>query len=159
MKTQITAQNNTFNFKSFKTVKWMSEETLCFTATLCLNGKAIGTAENKGHGGCTFVRFNSPEIEMQVESVCLSLGKKISDIADEICDLEMDSKHYAKQIKRIRKDCALGIAFLTKDEVLTNGYRTCKGDRAKVEGLMLAKYGFIKILNDLSDEQIIALIK
>jgi hypothetical protein len=159
MKTQITAGNETFTFKSFKTVKWMSEETLCFTATLCLNGKAIGTAENDGHGGCTFIRFNSPELREKYEEQFKALGKPLDEIADELADLEMEAKHYANHIKRIRKDCSLGIAFLAKDEVLTNGYRTCKGDRVKVEGLMLAKYGSITVLNDLSDEQIIALSK
>ena len=156
MKTTLTINNNSFTLKSFKTVKWMSQETLCFTATLCFNGKAIATAENDGHGGCTFVRFNSRELEAEFNSN--SLGKSAEDVADELAELQMEAKHYASHIKRIRKDCSIGIAFLAKEETLSSGYRTCKGERVKVEALMLAKYGKITLLNDMTDEQIIALI-
>tara|TARA_Y100000004_G_C8870256_1_gene392989 strand:+ start:53 stop:520 length:468 start_codon:yes stop_codon:yes gene_type:complete len=30
----------------------MSEETLCFSASVYMNGKRVGTASNRGHGGC-----------------------------------------------------------------------------------------------------------
>jgi len=39
--------------KNLKVCEYMSEETLCFTATVYVDGKRRGTAENRGHGGCT----------------------------------------------------------------------------------------------------------
>ena len=36
----------------------MSEETHCFTATLLVNGKRVGTVSNEGHGGCDLVHFD-----------------------------------------------------------------------------------------------------
>ena len=35
-----------------------SQETYCFTATVYLDGKKVGTAENDGHGGETIVRLD-----------------------------------------------------------------------------------------------------
>jgi hypothetical protein len=39
------------SFQSFKSSPRMSEETLAFTATVLLDGKAVGTARNDGRGG------------------------------------------------------------------------------------------------------------
>jgi hypothetical protein len=46
--------------KNYKHCEWASEETDCFTASLYLDGKRIGTAENSGHGGCDFYHFTTP---------------------------------------------------------------------------------------------------
>ena len=44
---KITALNTArITIKSFKTVKWMSEETICFTASVLIDGKVIGEASN-----------------------------------------------------------------------------------------------------------------
>lgn len=41
--------------KNVKHAKFMSEETLCFTASVYFNGKKVGTAENRGQGGNTMI--------------------------------------------------------------------------------------------------------
>lgn len=41
--------------KKLKVIKAMSEETLCFTATVYVDGKKAGTAQNRGFGGMTDV--------------------------------------------------------------------------------------------------------
>jgi len=38
--------------KSIKYTEWMSEETLCFTANLWVDGKVFAEVSNDGHGGC-----------------------------------------------------------------------------------------------------------
>lgn len=38
--------------KSIKVHNDMSEETACFSATVYVNGKKVGTAKNDGRGGC-----------------------------------------------------------------------------------------------------------
>lgn len=47
------------SLKSFKHVAAMSEETLCFHAKVCWNGKIVGETQNTGHGGATEVRLNA----------------------------------------------------------------------------------------------------
>ncbi|VFR32251.1 FIG01218499: hypothetical protein [plant metagenome] len=41
--------------KSLKVAEFASEETLCFTATVLLDGQPIAYAKNDGHGGSTFL--------------------------------------------------------------------------------------------------------
>ena len=40
--------------KNLKVAEFASEETLCFTATVYIDGKMAFTAKNDGHGGCNF---------------------------------------------------------------------------------------------------------
>lgn len=46
--------------KNYKVAEWASEETECFTASLYLDGKRIGTARNDGHGGPDYYDFLTP---------------------------------------------------------------------------------------------------
>ena len=39
--------------KNLKVLERLSQETLCFSASVYVNGKKVGTAENRGHGGMT----------------------------------------------------------------------------------------------------------
>ena len=39
--------------KNLKVLEELSQETLCFSASVYVNGKKVGTAENTGHGGMT----------------------------------------------------------------------------------------------------------
>lgn len=47
--------------KNYKRVEWASEGTDCYTASLYLDGKKIGSASNQGHGGPDDYLFDSPE--------------------------------------------------------------------------------------------------
>lgn len=38
--------------RNVKHVASMSEETFCYTATVCFDGKPVCVAKNRGHGGC-----------------------------------------------------------------------------------------------------------
>lgn len=44
--------------KNLKVIKCMSEETTCFQATVYVDGKKAGTAQNDGHGGCTYCHLD-----------------------------------------------------------------------------------------------------
>ena len=48
--------------KSIKYTEWMSEETLCFTANLWVDGKVFAEVSNQGHGGCTDVHMHSKSV-------------------------------------------------------------------------------------------------
>ena len=41
--------------KNVKELKSLSHETRCFTASIYFDGKKVGTAENRGHGGNTMI--------------------------------------------------------------------------------------------------------
>lgn len=44
--------------KNLKISNFMSEETLCFQATVFVDGKKAGTAQNDGHGGSTYCHLD-----------------------------------------------------------------------------------------------------
>ena len=44
--------------KNLKIAKFMSEETTCFQATIYVDGKIAGTAQNDGHGGSTYCHLD-----------------------------------------------------------------------------------------------------
>ena len=62
--------------KNVKHNKQLSEETYCFSATLYVNGKRVGQCSNHGHGGQTFVSFNSKELRGEVNSYFDNLPKE-----------------------------------------------------------------------------------
>lgn len=51
--------NLSFELKNVKVHDDMSEETVCFSATLYVDGKKTAVCRNNGHGGMTDVRFLS----------------------------------------------------------------------------------------------------
>ena len=59
--------------KSVKVYDKLSEETICFTATIVINGKKVGEAKNDGHGGCTHYRFFDEKIGEEFETYAKSL--------------------------------------------------------------------------------------
>lgn len=65
---------------SLKAVKYMaslSEETYCYTATLCVDGVAVGTVGNDGHGGETVFHgsFTAPSLKKAEEVGLNSMDK------------------------------------------------------------------------------------
>ncbi|WP_269495565.1 hypothetical protein [Castellaniella sp. S9] len=52
---ETTIQQSRITLKSLKVAQFASEETLCFTATVLLDGIAIAQARNDGRGGSTFL--------------------------------------------------------------------------------------------------------
>ena len=49
---QISIDKNRFTIKDFKMTEG-GDESICYSATLCINGKAICTCRNEGNGGMT----------------------------------------------------------------------------------------------------------
>lgn len=52
-----------FSLAALKVSDFASEETLCFQASILLDGKKVGTASNDGHGGCHLIRFTDKGAE------------------------------------------------------------------------------------------------
>lgn len=53
--------------KNVKYAAFASEETHCFNATVYVDGKKAGTAENSGHGGPTDVHWTNNELKEKAE--------------------------------------------------------------------------------------------
>jgi hypothetical protein len=65
--------------KNYKRVEWASEETDCFTATLYLDGKKIGTARNDGHGGGDFYDFVSKQAQADFDEATNEWVETVKD--------------------------------------------------------------------------------
>ena len=91
--------------KNVKIQEQLSEETLCFSATIYLKGLRIGEAINRGCGGCNeyhwFDRTASAEIEAWAEDQDLEFDfEKLDQIIDKlVCDFDD-----ARRLKRMSKN-------------------------------------------------------
>lgn len=174
MTTASHTQLSKLTLKSFKTVRWMSEETICFTATVLLDGKVIGTASNEGHGGCTFIHFVDANAKATLEAFAKSLtpsdfegwafrteGFDATDLVDILVEQEDKKKEKQKIVKKVKKDCMDKVIFLKAGEDPKAGYRLLKCGSANItKGIeaMVAKYGKdITIINGMTDEAIASL--
>ena len=97
------------SLKNLKHFAAGSQETYCFTATVYLNGKRVGTAENDGHGGETIVRLDSEHRDAAIDPNAVDCLVHAAVIAKDDARRE---KKYAKKAAEIR---AKGGRFYTLD--------------------------------------------
>lgn len=96
--------------KNFKHLARLSEETLCFTATVCIDGEKAGFASNHGHGGCTIVNITDPELRKAHSD------EKWSDIVDELTFAELRKKDEVRLRKSVENQLSRDIIFTRKGE-------------------------------------------
>ena len=63
----------TFSIKALRVNRSLSEETLCFSATLYLNRRRVGHLKNRGHGGETEIEFSSKLAETDALNAAVHL--------------------------------------------------------------------------------------
>jgi len=166
---KIQSQTARVTLKSFKTIKSMSEETVCFTANVYLDGKLIGEAANEGHGGCTFVHFVNADAKTLAESFAkpinpadvkgweflASEGFTFDCLVDIAVQSECKKKADAATIKRVKKDMLDKVVFVKAGECPKQGYRILRcgvaGIAAGIEQ-MKTKYADCVVFNGQSDE-------
>ena len=90
--------------KNYKHCEWASEETDCFTASLYLDGKRIGTAENSGHGGCDFYHFTTPANKAAFEAYAEEWSN--SDEVQNDPKHQINGKCYADAESLVAEACA-----------------------------------------------------
>jgi len=169
-----TAHNlSRLTLKSFKTVKFMSEETTCFTAVVCIDGKVIGEAANEGHGGCTFVHYINDAARITAEAFAKTInpadvkgwdfladrGFEFDCLVDMTVQSECEKKAQVSALKKIKKDLADKVVFVKAGECPKQGYRILKcGSDGIPKGIeaMKAKYGNITVFNGLDDASLIS---
>jgi hypothetical protein len=162
MTTALTINNQTLTLKSYKTVKWMSEETICFTTTVCLDGKPVCTACNEGHGGSTNIGWVSAIAERKAEDLALlakpgdygwdfATSLKFVDLVDILVHKVDADKEAEKALKKVVKDMTDKVVFVLPGEDPKQGYRYLKCGSANIrDGIqkMLVKYPGCTIYND-----------
>jgi hypothetical protein len=106
--------------KRFQHYPRMSEETIAFNADLSYEGVVVGSAENDGHGGCTFIHLNDKgrSIPAVVEASRIpefADGKfnedSLNNIVDNLVDQTIHDKWVAKERKRVEKQLADTVLF------------------------------------------------
>ena len=140
--------------KSFKTVKWMSEETICFTASVLIDGKVIGEASNEGHGGCTFVRFIG-----DARQTWDAYSSLIADHVDTLADAEVNKKEIARIVAKIRRDAIKKVQYLktTTQKGFVAGFKNITDlNRAKAVETAKASPDFKTMVADMTDAEISA---
>jgi len=120
--------------KRFQHYPRMSQETEAFNADISYEGVTVGTAENDGHGGCTFVHLNDkgraiPEIVTANQIPEFSNGEFNEDslvhIVDSLVENAIRSKWVEKQRKKVEKQLATTVLFSRKGDK-DGSFRTYK---------------------------------
>jgi hypothetical protein len=168
----LTVAGRTLSLKGYKSVAWMSEETVCFTATVLLDGKIVGEASNEGHGGSTFVRFVSPLAESTAQEFAKAAKPadygwgfvdtmRVEDLVDILVEKIDVQKQEEKIIKKIRTKAAKEMHWVKTTSVKAEYYSLKKplasGHPAeKLAALVKAKPDFKAFVIDLTDAEILA---
>ena len=160
--------------KGFKTVAYMSQETLCFTSNVYLDGKLIGEAANEGCGGCTFVHFVSPEANASAQAFAKTVnpsdvegwgflseaGFTFDCLVDVVVGFEQTKKDKARLIKKTRKVALEKTSFISEDckpgQIRKFATLTTDLNRASRLASASAFPGFKCFVSDMTDEQIIS---
>lgn len=168
----LVVAGRTLSLKGYKSVAWMSEETVCFTATILLDGKVVGEAANEGHGGSTFTRFVSPVAESTAQE--FAKAAKPADFGwtfvdtmrfDDLVDLLVEKidrqKQEEKLIKKIRTKAAKEMQYVTtscgKAEYYAFKKALASGSAPdRLVAIAKAKPDFKAFVTDLTDAEILA---
>ena len=107
--------------KSIKVVKSMSEETICFTAVMYVNGSKTADVSNRGCGGSHDYFIHNEELFEQAESYTASLPPTVGPFGPLNMDLELfismyvgeylEKKELESEHKKMLKLCANSICY------------------------------------------------
>jgi hypothetical protein len=108
------------SLKRFVHYPRMSEETTAFNADLVHDGVTIGTAENDGHGGCTFVHLNDKGRAIPAIAEANALPEfnddSLQSIVDNLVEEAVHSKWIEKQRKKVEKQLSTTVLFNRKGD-------------------------------------------
>jgi len=106
--------------KRFQHYPRMSQETEAFNSDLYHEGVFIGTAENDGHGGCTFVYLNDNGRAIPAVATAEGLPEfnenSLVHIVDDLVGKTVHSSWVEKQPKRVEKELATKVLFSRKGD-------------------------------------------
>ena len=147
--------------KSVKYTEWMSEETLCFTANLWVDGKVFAEVSSQGHGGSTDFRPHSKfktegatyfyrrlkEVEAHCEAMpnldpCELFDEGLPMDLELWCNMEVEAFLARRDMKRKLKSHVL-FQMQGKDGIYQSKYHPTVTDGTWKNGR--------RILNDMSE--------
>ncbi|AKE62054.1 hypothetical protein F384_26110 (plasmid) [Citrobacter amalonaticus Y19] len=153
--------------KGLKIYTGMSQETVCFNATILFDGLSIGTAENDGHGGETCANFESGKKDLftQAESyakgllpICLGEhnGKpyftdaNLIEVIDHLVGLEERNRKTKSSFKRVYRK---KICVLRDSRLWVVGYKTQTQYASYIAQIKKEHGPDIVILDDLEHDE------
>lgn len=144
--------------KNVKVAEFASEETLCFEATVYIDGKRGFTAHNQGHGGSNMYHpikkgddfdrslLDAAEawVKKQPEIVCNDFEETFSyqPCLDHFVDKAVNEFQTEKQLKKALKKALI----LEADKIFSYN---CKADHPTIREQIKKKYPDAVIMNDL----------
>lgn len=142
--------NPVIEIKNLKVAEFMSEETLCFSCTVYVNGKKALTAENQGHGGNTDIRALDNALFNIINDYAKSLPPYVCEDFTLEYDLEIlidELVEKEQENKQLKKWCKTKTLF-TLPEDKKGEYRTIKAQFSdKVKDYIINKYPTADIIN------------
>jgi hypothetical protein len=80
----------------------MSEETMCFSASIMLDGKAVGTVRNDGRGGCNMYDWNDHKVGQALFDWAKTQQTEFDfDKLDQVIDKLLDKDEERRELKRL----------------------------------------------------------
>jgi hypothetical protein len=114
--------------KNIKFNEAFSEETICFTADIFVNGKKIGWAKNRGHGGCTDYWWNTlqdKEIFLKAQEFLQGSDSNMEHFIDDYVYDVYNAKQAEKANKKLERHFAKYVCYGKKgsNEYYTIGFK------------------------------------
>lgn len=152
-----------FTLKGFKHAKFASQETNCFEATLCFEGKPVAHAFNEGHGGCNLITLNEAG-RKNPHIVALHAKGEFEDgsldrIIDALVDEAIFAKEKARLERKVAKDLATTVLFTRKGDkegqfrTLRQKFPTAEQTKAEAAKFAAQDPTVDKVLNLMPFEQ------
>ena len=159
--------------KNVEISKQASQETLCFGATVYIDGKNAGRVWNAGHGGCN--EYSPWSLQQTLDRYAQTLDPVVTDLPDihdatKLFTYQPDADHVidelvavwevTREFKRLSKNHALFVksgekgVFRTR-KLTADQIRVMHSDPAKIA----ATLGAEKILNVLPQEEAIEIFR
>jgi hypothetical protein len=125
--------------RAVKTVKALSEETQCFSATVYADGRLAGTVSNRGHGGSHEYHWSDRVLGRQIEEwAALQPTEFQFEKLDQQIDRLLDAIEAAKWVARNTKK---NVLFRLRGEK-KGAWRTIKGTlTTAIKDFLTKKYG------------------
>ncbi|BCH11972.1 hypothetical protein MesoLj131c_62300 [Mesorhizobium sp. 131-3-5] len=160
---------HTFELKAISYNSRLSEETSCYSAKLYMDGKHIADVGNRGHGGCDeqhpINRFDLDALNLEIKATypkTVFHGMEFDQDLESICG-DLLSRYLT--LRDIRRPMGKAIVFLAKGDAIAEGVRTMKYKvtmtpemKAQAIANVNARYPGALILNDMTDDEIMALV-
>lgn len=142
---------------SFKHMPSLSEETLCFSATVLIDGEKVGTVSNRGHGGSHV--FFPPALVTRLDAYAKTLpllsyrGDPIPMDADLLID-QLTTTLLQKQ--ELQKALKHRVLFLTPEGIMETS-KTAAGQMPLTVERIRTQHPGATILNTLPLEEALTL--